>query len=39
MFNSQNMKLSQENQKNRILIEKLKIDNSSMEMEINKFKN
>jgi len=35
---SENMKLSQENEKHRILIEKLKIDNSSMEMEINRFR-
>jgi len=34
MSDSENRKLFQENEKNRQLIEKLKIDNKSMEMEI-----
>lgn len=34
MSDSENRKLFQENEKNRQLVEKLKIDNKSMEMEI-----
>jgi hypothetical protein len=34
MSDSENRKLFQENEKNRQLVDKLKIDNKSMEMEI-----